>query len=154
MAFRLKQKTGLKPYGFHFVDPPFFGLPAAIPPPSKTASGTTQEIEMSQNCAEFHIIGRIGRIDAKEKVTYLDVASNYNRQRDGEWEKSTKWNRVTLFSKNAERAGQATVGSLVRITGTVEQSRYDRDGKWQYSVDLLVDSFAVLAKPSDAAEDQ
>lgn len=108
---------------------------------------------MSQNCAEFHIIGRIGKVDAKEKVTFLDVASNYNRQRDGEWEQTTKWNRVTLFSKNAERAGRAQVGSLVRITGTVEQSSYERNGATVYTVELNADSFAVLAKPNEAASD-
>lgn len=109
---------------------------------------------MSQNCAEFHIIGRIGKIDAKERVTYLDVASNYNRQRQGEWEQDTKWNHVTLFSGAAERAGRTPIGSLVRITGTVEQAKYERNGVTVYKVDLLADSFAVLARPGDASESE
>lgn len=41
---------------------------------------------MAQSIAEFRIIGRIGKIDSKEKVTFNDVASNHNRQRDGEWD--------------------------------------------------------------------
>ena len=33
---------------------------------------------MPQNIAEFRIIGRIGKITAREKVTYVSVAANYN----------------------------------------------------------------------------
>ena len=33
-----------------------------------------------QNIAEFRIIGRIGKVEIKEKVTDLSVASNYNRK--------------------------------------------------------------------------
>ena len=42
---------------------------------------------MAQNIAEFRIIGRIGAIEIKDKVTYLDVASNYRRKDGKEWNK-------------------------------------------------------------------
>ena len=38
-----------------------------------------------QNIAEFHIIGRIGKIDAAKDVTHLSVAANYNRRDGDEW---------------------------------------------------------------------
>jgi hypothetical protein len=38
-----------------------------------------------QNIAEFRIIGRIGKVEVKEKVTYLSVASNYNRKDGDDW---------------------------------------------------------------------
>src|SRR3546814_7204229 len=59
-----------------------------------------------QNCAEFHIIGRVGKVDPKEKVTHLDVAANYPR-RDGEgWKDDPHWNRVTCFGKMHEKAAK------------------------------------------------
>ena len=42
-----------------------------------------------QNIAEFHIIGRIGKIDAAKDVTHISVAANYNR-RDGGWLRQRK----------------------------------------------------------------
>lgn len=38
-----------------------------------------------QNIAEFHIIGRIGKIDAARDVTHVSVAANYNRRDGNEW---------------------------------------------------------------------
>ncbi|CAN5227565.1 hypothetical protein BH11PSE5_BH11PSE5_08450 [soil metagenome] len=35
---------------------------------------------MPRNIAEFRIIGQVGGVDEKEKVTFVNVASNYNRQ--------------------------------------------------------------------------
>ena len=45
-----------------------------------------------------------------------------------------------------ERLDKATVGDLVRITGRIGQSKYKVDGHTQYSVDLIADGFAILAK--------
>lgn len=44
---------------------------------------------MARNIAEFRIIGQVGGIDAKDKVTFANVASNYNRQVEGEWQEDT-----------------------------------------------------------------
>src|SRR3546814_4586893 len=71
------RKPALRTYGFHYVDPPFFSLPAA--------NGRLLEVRQQQdhtrrytmqNCAEFHIIGRVGKIDPKEKVTHLAITAN------------------------------------------------------------------------------
>ena len=40
----------------------------------------------------------------------------------------------------------ATIGDLVRITGRIGQSKYKVEGQIHYSVDLIADSFATLAK--------
>jgi len=109
---------------------------------------------MAQNIAEFRIIGRIGKIEVKDKVTFIDVAANYNRQRDGEWVTETLWNRITCFARTAERANKAGKGDLVHITGRIGQNSYEKDGSTHYTVDLIADSLSVLAKPSDASDDQ
>ena len=80
-----------------------------------------------QNIAEFRIIGRIGKVEVKEKVTYLSVASNYNRKDGDEWKTDAHWNNVTLFDKLAKRL-TASKGDLVHITGPrpPEQLRSER----------------------------
>ncbi len=52
-----------------------------------------------QNIVEFHIIGRLGRIDAAKNVTHISVATNYNRREGETWKSDPQWHRVTLFAK-------------------------------------------------------
>ena len=99
-----------------------------------------------QNIAEFHIIGRIGKTDHAKDVTHISVAANYNRREGDEWKTDPHWNRVTLFGKLRERLAQADIGDLVRIAGRIGQSSYQADGRTKYSVDLIADGFAILAK--------
>lgn len=101
-----------------------------------------------QNIAEFHIIGRIGKIDRAKQVTHLSVAANYNRREGDEWKVDTHWNRITLFGKLRDRLAKADTGDLVRVTGRVRQSSYEAEGQTRYAVDLLADGFAILAKAS------
>ena len=102
-----------------------------------------------QNIAEFHIVGRIGKIDAAKEVTHISVAANYNRRDGDEWKTDTHWNRVTLFGKLRDRLAKADTGDLVRITGRVRQSSYEAEGQTRYCVDLLADGIAILAKATD-----
>ena len=99
-----------------------------------------------QNIVEFHIIGRLGRIDPAKNVTHISVATNYNRREGETWKSDPQWHRVTLFGKLRDRLANATIGDLVRITGRIGQSSYQADGRTNYSVDLIADGFAILAK--------
>lgn len=101
-----------------------------------------------QNIAEFHIIGRIGKIDRAKGVTHLSVAANYNRRDGDEWKTDTHWNRVTLFGKLRDRLAKADKGDLVRITGRVRQTSYEAAGTTRYSADMIAEGFAILAKVS------
>jgi len=107
-----------------------------------------------RNIAEFRIIGRIGNGDIKEKVAFMDIASNYGRKVDGEWEDDTHWNRVTLFGKNIDRMAKMGKGDLVHVTGRVRQSRYERDGETVYGVDLIAERIAVIASNGRPANDR
>jgi single-strand DNA-binding protein len=79
---------------------------------------------MPQNIAEFRIIGRVGRIRPLEKVTYVSVASNYNRK-DGEtWKTDTHWNSVVCFGTVAAQVGNVEEGDLVHITGRVRENNH------------------------------
>ena len=99
-----------------------------------------------QNIVEFHIIGRLGRIDAAKTVTHISVATNYNRREGETWTSDPQWHRITLFSKLRERLGKITVRDLVRITGRIGQSKYKVEGQSRSSIDPIADSFAILAK--------
>ena len=107
-----------------------------------------------QNIAEFHIIGRIGKIDAAKEVTHISVAANYNRRDGDEWKTDTHWNRITLFGKLRDRLSKADTGDLVRVTGRVRQSSYEAEGQTRYSVDLLADGIAILAKANGKPTDE
>ena len=107
-----------------------------------------------QNIAEFHIIGRIGKIDAAKEVTHISVAANYNRRDGDEWKTDTYWNRITLFGKWRDRLAKADTGDLVRITGRVRQSSYQAEGQTRYAVDLLADGVAILAKINATPTDE
>jgi single-strand DNA-binding protein len=108
---------------------------------------------MAQNIAEFRIIGRIGAIYTSDKVTNVEVAANYHRKDGEDWKTDTLWNRVTTFSKVAERAKAAGKGDLVHITGRVRQNSYEKDGEKIYTVELIADSFSVLTSAADATDD-
>lgn len=107
-----------------------------------------------QNIAEFQIIGRIGKIDRAKDVTHLSVAANYNRRDGDEWKTDTHWNRVTLFGKLRDRLAMADTGDLVRVTGRVRQSSYEAEGATRYTVDLLADGIAILAKANGKPTDE
>ncbi len=102
-----------------------------------------------QNIAEFRIIGRVGKITEYEKVTKVSVASNYNRQDNGEWVTDTHWNEVSLFGKMIERGAKAQKGDLVHIAGRLRQNSYDTPEGRRYTVEVIADGFAVLAKGTD-----
>ena len=106
-----------------------------------------------KDITEFHIIGRIGRIDADKKVTHISVAANYNRFDGHSWKSDARWNRLTLFGELRDKLAKADIGDLVRVTGSIGQSSYKADGRTNYSVDLIADSFAILAKARRNAGD-
>ncbi len=106
-----------------------------------------------QNIAEFHIIGRIGKIDATKDVTHISVAANYNRRDGDEWKTDPHWNRVTLFGKLRDRLAKAEKGDLVRVTGRVRQISYETEGSTRYGVDMIADGLAVVAKAGSKPND-
>lgn len=103
---------------------------------------------MTKNVAEFHIIGNIGKVTRREKVSYVSVAANYNWQQDGEWKTDTVWNSVVCFQNVASQLDGATVGDLVRITGRPRETRHGEGAEERFRVELIADTFSVLAKGS------
>jgi single-strand DNA-binding protein len=138
------------------MEPPFFGLRAGGARPfdvRQDISPDTIRRSTMHNIAEFHIIGRIGKIDRAKDVTHLSVAANYNRRDGDEWKTNPYWNRVTLFGNLRDRLARADKGDLVRIIGRVRQTSYESDGATRYGVDMIADGFAILAKANGKLTD-
>jgi single-strand DNA-binding protein len=106
---------------------------------------------MPQNIAEFRIIGRIGKITPREKVTYVSVAANYNRRDGDDWKTDTHWNSVVCFSNVASQVEAAAKGDLVHVTGRVRESNHGEGNDVTYRTELITDSFSVLAKADGEA---
>lgn len=106
------------------------------------------------NNATFQVIGRIGNINATEKVTHVSVASDRQVKRDDEWVTETDWNTVTVFSAALrKRLANATVGqkgNLVIFQGTIQSNAYQKDGDKLYQTTLAAQSLDILAFKRDA----
>jgi len=102
---------------------------------------------MPQNIAEFRIIGRIGKITVRERVSYVSVAANYNRRDGDDWKTDVHWNSVVCFSNVASQVEGAGKGDLVHITGRVRESNHQGESNdVSYRTELIADTFSVLTK--------
>ena len=101
---------------------------------------------MPQNIAEFRIIGRIGKVTARDRVTYVSVAANYNRRDGDDWKTDTHWNSVVCFSNVAQQIEAASKGDLVHITGRVRENSHGEANDVSYRTELIADTFSILSK--------
>jgi len=118
-----------------------------------------------RNIAEFQIIGRIGSIKKLGSATRLNIASNYpSKDEHGNWEDHTYWNSVVIFSEPIQANIEKNLGKgdLVHARGRIHQSSFERNGETVYTVDLVCNQFARLARSTvehddtgaDAAQDE
>ena len=66
----------------------------------------------------------------------------------------TSYPPATAFGPQTDRLAKADKGDLVRITGRVRQSSYEADGATRYTVDMVADGFAILAKVNGKPADE
>ncbi len=110
---------------------------------------------MPQNIAEFRIIGRIGRITSREKVSYVRVAANYNRRDGDDWKTETLWNSVVCFSNLTAKVEAAAKGDLVYITGRPQETSHGEGNEVTYRTEMIADTFSILAKAgTDASTEE
>lgn len=110
-----------------------------------------------KNVAIFEIIGRVARIDAFDKLTRITTASNYNIKDDktDEWREDTHWNQTVAFNQHPrEAAADLRKGDLVKITGRIRQSSYEKDGRRVYATDLIATSVKLASRRREAKEDE
>ena len=110
-----------------------------------------------KNVATFEIIGRVSRNDAYDKVTRITTCSNYNYKdaQSGEWKQDPHWNQVVVFNQRPrEAAAKLKKGDLVKITGRIRQSSYEKDGERVFSQDLIAWSVELVSKPKRAGSEE
>src|SRR3546814_10387380 len=95
------------------------------------------------NFAKFEIIGRVGEIDAKTKVTNISVCANYRRRAEGDqWIEDSYWNRVVIYSDGQRIyiVEKAQVSELVRIAGRLRNTDFQREVTNHYTTDRTIDT--------------
>jgi single-strand DNA-binding protein len=107
------------------------------------------------HCAEFQIIGRIGQIKTVGTTLRVTIAAAYPYKDDhGEWKERTRWNEITVFNDARQSYVQRNLkpGDLIRATGTLEQTSWEKNGGTHYGVSLACEQIGRLAKgPGHAA---
>lgn len=106
------------------------------------------------NNASFQIIGRIGKINAHDKVTNLSLASDRSvKKDDGSWDTETDWNSVSIFSealrKRLDNGQVGKKGNLVIVQGNIQSGSYQKNGETIYTTNLIVRDFNVLSFVQD-----
>jgi len=109
------------------------------------------------NNAQFRIIGRIGNINAKDKVTHISIASDRQVKDGDNWTIKTDWNTVTLLSealrKRLANAKVGRQGNQVIFEGTIQTNSYEKNGEKVYATSLIAQDFDVLSFAKDNAKD-
>lgn len=111
---------------------------------------------MAKGIAEFQIIGNVGKIQTVGSVLKINIASEYgSRNKNGDFEANPFWNTVTVFEERQIDWINANLsaGDLVRATGTIRQTSWDKDGETQYGV-TLAGSISRLAKKQDSGKQE
>lgn len=107
------------------------------------------------NNATFQIIGRIGNINAQDKVTHISVASDRQvKGEDGKWSTEANWNSVTIFNealrKRLANAKVGKKGNQVIFQGSIQTNTYEKNGEKIYKTNLVAQDFDVLSFAKDA----
>ena len=86
----------------------------------------------------------------------LSIATTERWTSNGQPVERTDWHRITVLSQGLVKVLQAHAkkGQLVRVSGKLQHSRYEKDGVTRYATDVIVGNngeFAILsAKRADA----
>ncbi len=86
-------------------------------------------------------------------VCNLSVALTTRQKKGDAWEDVTEWAKVVVFGKTAESCGQfLTKGRQVYFEGRLSTRKWqDKDGKDQYSTEIVADQVLFLGGASGGA---
>lgn len=104
------------------------------------------------------ILGALGRdpetrfTNTNLQITSFSVAtSTFRKSEDGERKEETEWHRITCIGRTAEVAQTyLSKGSKVFIEGHLRTRKWEnKEGKTQYSTEIVADNLQLLDKKSD-----
>jgi len=114
------------------------------------------------NVNKVELIGNLGRdpeirtAQSGKSFATLSIATTERWTSNGQPVERTDWHRITVLSQGLVKVLQAHAkkGQLVRVSGKLQHSRYEKDGVTRYATDVIVGNngeFAILsAKRADA----
>lgn len=98
------------------------------------------------------LIGRLGK-DPESRFTQSNtqvVNFSMATSKKVKGEEQTEWHNVVLFGKTAEIAEKyLTKGSLLCIEGSIQTSKYEKDGQTKYSTQIICDRLEMLGAKED-----
>lgn len=86
------------------------------------------------------------------QITSFSVAtSTFRKGEDGERKEETEWHRITTIGRTAEVAQTyLSKGSKVFVEGHLRTRKWEnKEGKTQYSTEIVADNLQLLDKKSD-----
>ena len=107
--------------------------------------------------AEFTIIGRVGEIKQVGTTLRVSIASSYSRKDNrGEWIERTRWNEFTIFSETTRAFVRRNIakGDLVFTSGSLEQTKWEKDGETFYGVTLAAERIERLCKGPNRSDNK
>jgi single-strand DNA-binding protein len=99
--------------------------------------------------AEFTIIGRVGEIRQVGSTLRVSVASSFSRRdNSGEWIERTRWNELTVFGEGTRGYVKRNIvkGDLIFTSGSMGQTKWEKDGGPVYGVTLACERIERLSK--------
>ncbi len=106
--------------------------------------------------AEFTIIGRVDEIKQVGSTLRVSVASSFSRRdNSGEWVERTRWNEVTVFGEGTRGYVKRNIvkGDLIFASGSMGQTKWEKDGETFYGVTLACERIERLCKGPNHSED-
>ena len=98
---------------------------------------------------EFKLIGRVGEIREVGATLRVSVASSFSRRdNSGEWIDRTRWNELTIFSEATRGYVKRNLvkGDLIFTSGSLSQTKWEKDGETFYGVTLACEQIERLSK--------
>jgi single-strand DNA-binding protein len=106
---------------------------------------------------EFKLIGRVGEIREVGSTLRVSVASSFSRRDNGgEWIDRTRWNEVTVFGEATRGYVKRNIvkGDLIFASGSLSQTKWEKDGETFYGVTLACEQIERLSKGPNRADAQ
>lgn len=89
------------------------------------------------------------------QVLTLNIAVNESRRNaQGQWEDNPNYFFLTMFGNRAESVSKyLNKGSKVSIEGHLSQSTWEKDGKRQSRVEIIVDNIEFMSKANNVSRE-
>ena len=103
------------------------------------------------------LIGRLGK-DPESRFTQTNtqvVNFSIATSKKVKGEEQTEWHNIVTFAKTAEIAEKyLKKGALVCIEGSIQTSKYEKDGQTRYSTQIVCDRLEMLGPKDELKPEQ